>query len=281
MKLKRLSPLRYPGGKAKILDFVIRLIEDNNLSGSHYVEPYAGGAGVALGLLFGGYVSDIHINDNDPAIYAFWNSIVNETELFIKQIKKIDITVKEWKKQRYVYNNLNDFSELERGFAAFYLNRCNRSGIIKGGCIGGQEQAGDYRIDARFNKVNLIKRIENISEFKDKIHLYNMDTLQLLKKNKKQFKKAILYLDPPYYVKGYQLYKNHYVHDDHVQIAKFMKKIKGFWMVSYDNVPEIMDIYSDSSKKEFNIQYSAGSKRVGKEVMFFSNKILVPEINIC
>jgi DNA adenine methylase len=280
MTLKRLSPLRYPGGKSKILDFIIELIKENECVGREYAEPYAGGAGVALGLLIGGYVSNIHINDIDKGISSFWHSIIKDTDNFVEKVSNTPISINEWRTQQNIYRNMEEYSTLDRGFATFYLNRCNRSGIITAGCIGGKEQRGTYKLDARFNKKNLIKRIEKVAAFGDCIHLYNQDTLELLQQNKEKFRKAIIYLDPPYYEKGYCLYKNHYQHDDHVAISKVVRQLKGYWVVSYDNVPEIMDIYSGVENKEFNISYSIGHNRHGKEVMFFSPKLQIPNIPV-
>lgn len=280
MSLKRLSPLRYPGGKSKVLDFIIKLIEENDCVGTEYVEPYAGGAGVALGLLVGGYVSKIHINDIDVGIYNFWKSILEDTENFIQLIEESPITIAEWNKQKEIYKRSNEHTELEIGFATFYLNRCNRSGIITAGCIGGKEQKGNYKLDARFNKNNLISRILHIASLKDKIELYNLDTLSLISSKKEQFNNMILYLDPPYYVKGFSLYKNFYKHDDHGEISNIIKSVSGHWIVSYDNVPEIIDLYSEVRNREFSINYSAGEKKKGKEVMFFSDNLLIPNIEI-
>jgi len=281
MKYKRLSPLRYPGGKAKILDFIIKIIEENACVNAQYVEPYAGGAGVALGLLISGYVSKIHINDVDPAISAFWEIILNNTEQFIKKIYDTKITIFEWEKQKIVYNNLENYNKFDRAFSVFFLNRSNRSGVITGGCIGGKQQNGQYKIDARFNKENLVKRIENIAQYKDKIKIYNQDTIELLEHNKKEFKNAIIYLDPPYYKKGYCLYKNYYKHNDHVKIFNIVRELYGYWIVSYDNVPQILEIYSGIKKKEFNVKYSAGNNKIGKEIMFFSNNLKIPNIKVC
>lgn len=280
MSLKRLSPLRYPGGKSKVLDFIIKLIEENNCVGTEYVEPYAGGAGVALGLLIGGYVSKIHINDIDVGIYNFWKSILDNTEKFVRLIEESPITITEWKKQQTIYKRSDEHTILEIGFATFFLNRCNRSGIITAGCIGGKEQKGNYKLDARFNKRNLINRILEIASLKDKIELYNQDTLSLIRNNKEQFNNMILYLDPPYYIKGSSLYRNFYKHDEHKEISNVVKTVSGHWIVSYDNVPEIVDLYSDTRKRDFSINYSAGVKKKGNEVMFFSDSLRIPSIEI-
>jgi DNA adenine methylase len=280
MNLKQLSPLRYPGGKVKVLDYIIQVIGKNNAIGSEYVEPYAGGAAVALGLLIGGHVSRIHINDLDNGIYHFWHSIINDTDRFIKKIEDTPVDVTEWLKQKAIYKNIDNHSQLESGFATFYLNRCNRSGILTAGCIGGKEQLGDYRIDARFNKVELIKRISLIASYRDRISLYNEDTLSLLKANREKFNKMILYLDPPYYVKGASLYKNFYSHEDHLNISEFLRSVDGIWIVSYDDVPDIVNIYRDFKKRKFSLSYSAGSKKRGKEIMFFSDNLIIPRCGI-
>lgn len=275
------SPLRYPGGKGKILSFMIDLIKLNKLENIEYIEPYAGGAAVALGLLLNNKVSQIHINDSDKAIYAFWDSVLNYTDEFIQKIEETPITVEEWRIQKSIYNNIEQYSVLDIGFSAFFLNRCNRSGVLKGGIIGGYEQNGKWKIDARFNKTELTARIKRIAEYKEKIHLYNKDTAELLENNKTKFKNCILYLDPPYYEKGYQLYKNHYKPSDHEKISKLVKELNCYWVVSYDNVDPIIALYDNIPKREFNISYSAGKNRSGKEVMFFSSNLQIPNKKIC
>jgi DNA adenine methylase len=267
-----LSPLRYPGGKAKILDFM-RYLVVYNFKGKKpvYVEPYAGGAGVALGLLLNDDVSEIHINDFDRAIYWFWNDIKYHSKELIKKIQKTDVTLKEWFRQREIYNKGKEGFDL--GFATFFLNRCNHSGIITGGCIGGIPQDGRYKIDCRYNKEELIQRIKRISSVKDRIRLYNEDTAGLLMQNRGNFKNCLLYLDPPYYEMGRKLYQSHYNDSDHEKIAKIMKRLGGYWVVSYDNKPFVVDLYMNFRPYYFNLTYCANSIRDGKEVMFFSKRL--------
>ena len=268
------SPLRYPGGKAKVIDFMKEVINSNDFGSKPiYIEPYAGGAAVALGLLIDGYVSRVYINDFDPAIFSFWKTIKTENIRFIRKIKRTDITVDEWFKQREIYKKSNIGFEL--AFATFFLNRCNVSGVVKGGCIGGIEQKGKYKIDCRFNKEKLIEKIERIGSVADKISLYGNDTIKFLNKEKikKILNKSLLYLDPPYYEKGYQLYKNFYTYNDHLEISKLVCKMKTKWIVSYDNVPEIRNLYKNFYSKKFKLSYSAGDVKKGNEIMFFSKKI--------
>ena len=269
------TPLRYPGGKAKFAPKIKSIIENNDLHG-HYVEPYAGGAGVALDLLFSGICTDIHINDLDLAIYHFWKSITEETEDFIRLVSKTDVTIEEWHKQKEILKQ-DDISPIERGFAAFFLNRTNRSGILKGGVIGGLQQLGNYKLDCRFNKETLIKRIQKIGSLSNKIHVYNQDTEKwLLEIDNLIPSNSLIYLDPPYYEKGQGLYRNFYNHQDHKSIKEKLVKVKTPWVVSYDNNQNIRDIYQQYRQEEYILNYSASKKMKATEVIIYSDSIKLP-----
>lgn len=271
------TPLRYPGGKGKFAYFVKQVIEANELLDGHYVEPYAGGAGVALELLFQEYVSRIHINDFDPAIYSFWQAAVHHTDDLCRLISDIPVNIENWHKQRNVLSNIHEHSLLDIALATFFLNRTNRSGILKAGVIGGLAQAGKWTLDVRFNKPDLIKRIELIGRYKNRINIYNLDAVCLLKNTIPTLPdKTLIYLDPPYYIKGSGLYRNFYNHDDHVNIAKTLENVKHNWIVSYDNVPEIKKIYNSYRQDEYFLSYTAQEKRQGSEVMIYGPDVLIP-----
>ena len=275
---KPLTPLRYPGGKSAFAPYIKSMLEANDLVGGDYMEPFAGGAGVALDLLFSGYCLNIHINDLDPAIYHFWHAITSDTEAFLKLIVDCPITIEEWSRQKYVLTHPAEFSALEHGFAAFYLNRTNRSGILKGGVIGGKNQTGNYKLDARFNKAKLIERIEKIANHADWIHVYNFDALELLRRAEFLLpKQSLIYLDPPYYVKGQGLYRNFYNHEDHENIQRMLDVIEIPWVVSYDNCTEIKEIYKDYRQDEYVLDYCAYKKIKGSEVMIFGPGVEPPE----
>lgn len=269
------SPLRYPGGKNKLSKFVASICVNNNVNG-HYVEPYAGGASVALHLLINGYVREITINDFDKAIYAFWWSVLYDTDRLCKKIQSTKVNIKSWKKQKKIQqNNKNKTEFLKLGFSTLFLNRTNFSGIIDGGMLGGIEQKSKYKIDCRFNKRELISRIKLISSFKDKIHLYNEDALKLIKKIKKT-KNTIFYFDPPYYLMGPSLYMNHYKYDDHKEVSEQIRKIKNAkWIVSYDDVPEIQELYKGTKKIDYSFIHMAHNARIGKESIFCSDNIKI------
>lgn len=266
---KLYSPLRYPGGKAKLVAFFKKLIEENNLKGDTYIEPFAGGANVALSLLIEGYVSKVVINDIDRSIYSFWNSILHNTTRFIDKIEKCELTVEEWQKQKNILKNPRA-SELALGFAVFFLNRTNFSGVITAGPLGGLEQTGKYKINARFNKPTLIKRIQAIASHKANIEVKCKDALALIEDIKNE-KNCLVYFDPPYYVQGKRLYTNFYQHQDHATLAQSISTLKMPLVITYDNVDEIKDLYKSLDSREFVINYSAKTHIQANEVMFTNN----------
>lgn len=277
---KFVSPLRYPGGKLKVVDYVKRLFEENDLMDGTYVEPYAGGASVALSLLFSEYAGRIRINDIDRSIYAFWHSVLSEPEALCRRIMDTPVNMDTWETQRAVQLEKETTDLLSLGFSTFFLNRTNRSGILSGGVIGGKNQDGKYKIDARYNKQDLIARIESVAEYADRIELTSMDAVELIKSIRRPGEKTLVYLDPPYYVKGRDLYLNYYNDDDHRDIAKAIKRYRGKWIISYDAVEFISGLYKDYRQKEYHLSYSAGYPNRGKEIMVYSNDLIIPEQEI-
>lgn len=276
------SPLRYPGGKSKLTKYIKKMIETNNLLDGIYVEPYAGGAGVAICLLMQEYVSSICINDINKSIYAFWHAVLHQTDELCQLIHDTEVTVENWDIQKEVQKNTDNYSMLELGFSTFFLNRSNRSGIIKGGIIGGRNQDGKWKIDARYNKKNLIDRIEKISLYGNRIKLYNLDASDFISTVIPSFpEKTFIYLDPPYFNKGQDLYENHYKPEDHSNVYEQVStKLKHKWIITYDNVQEIKDLYGKYRQQVYSLSYSAATRYQGKEVMIYSDNIIIPEENI-
>ncbi len=274
------SPLRYPGGKGKLANYIKLVLRYNDLLDGHYVEPYAGGSAVAISLLFSEHVSKIHINDISRPIFAFWYSVLYLTDDLCKLIQDTDVNIKEWHKQKEIQNNLNDVSLLTLGFSTFFLNRTNRSGIIKGGVIGGKNQKGTYKLDARFNKKELIKRVEKIARYKDRISLYNEDAELFVTTKLNQLpKKTFIYFDPPYFTKGKGLYEDYYKHQDHIKISRILTLLGRKWIITYDNTEEIRDIYLGYRFITYSLNYSTAIHRTGEEIMFFSENLIIPPIN--
>lgn len=267
-----LSPLRYPGGKAKLAPWFIKLMRENHISGGRYIEPYAGGSGVALHLLITGIVNHIHINDYDTGIYLFWKHVVEHPNDLVKLIQDTPVTIEEWHTQREVLKNPIDHSETEIAFSTFFLNRTNRSGIIKGGVIGGAGQTGKYKINARYNKNELCQRILRIASFRKFINITCLDSLCLLDELANHHdKRSLIYLDPPYYQKGQGLYLNAYTDEDHAAIAKKIKELNRPWVLTYDNHPRIKELYQWTNEHQKDVRYSANQRRLEKELIFCGN----------
>ena len=268
------SPLRYPGGKGRLGPWLASVISSSRLSDGWYVEPYAGGAGAALYLLRENYVGSIVINDADPVIYAFWRSVVEETADFVDLIRRTPVTLDERARLQEIISKPDEHSSLEVGFAAFFLNRTSRSGILAGGVIGGKNQAGDYRLDARYKKEDLVARVQAIGELRSRIAVIGMDALDLLTCHTFPHQ-TLFYLDPPYYVKGSQLYRNHYSHADHEAIARYAQEADRPLLITYDDCPEIRDLYKGIDSSNFSLQYSTHMARpMSTEVLFYKNLVL-------
>lgn len=272
------TPLRYPGGKGRLAQFMGKVIEQNGLVDGHYVEPYAGGAGISLPLLYLEYVQVVHLNDVSRPIHAFWKAVVEHTEEMCRLIDETPVTMEEWHKQRAIQEDLHA-GTAKLGFSTFFLNRTNVSGIIKGGVIGGKNQTGTYKLDARFSKNDLISRIERISSYGNRIRLYNQDAALFIRDTIPQFpEKTLVYLDPPYYKKGAELYENHYSHCDHEQIAGLVtSSIRQKWIVSYDDVPEIRNMYAGFRQESFSLSYSAARRYKGAEVLIVGPGLTIPQ----
>lgn len=266
------SPLRYPGGKACIFPFISNLFYENSLLGVNYAEPYAGGSGLALKLLFNEYVNEIFINDYDYSIFSFWNSILESNQRFCDWIEDVEIDIENWRYFKSVQKNPDEYSQFELGQAIFFLNRTNISGVIKGGPIGGLEQTGKYKINARFNKSDLIKRIERIDKFKHRIRISNLDGIRFIKSLDKNSKNTFIYLDPPYVHKGADLYMNYFKKKDHENLARQVEKINHKWLVSYDNNDFILKLYDNQPRLRYSLSQSA-SNRVGNEILIFSEHL--------
>ena len=180
-----------------------------------------------------------------------------------------------------IFMNPDDHDDLALGFAMFFLNRTNRSGILNAGVIGGRDQSGPWKIDARFNADELAARITAIARVKSRISLTRMDALKFLRRGCKRWpEKTLIYCDPPYYVKGRDLYYDYYEPDDHERVAQFVRSeiARQNWIVSYDNVRQVRDLYAGCKSVTYRIGYSARSTRQGAEIMFFCNSLKVPQL---
>jgi DNA adenine methylase len=274
------SPLRYPGGKAKLFDPVKTLLAHNKLLDCTYVEPFAGGFGLGLKLLLGGYASKVVINDLAPDIYSFWYACLHEPDSLCDRIDNAKLTIDEWRHQKQIFSIKDTSDKLSLGFSTFYLNRTNRSGVLNGGPIGGLDQKGNYKIDARFNKATLISKIRQISRVSSRISLHNEDAIQLIDRIKSTLdrRNTFIYFDPPYVKQGGNLYYKYYDKNNHKELGDFIQReISDWnWIVSYDDDDLVRSIYKDTKHTEYLLKYCLRNYGSSKELMFISRALRFP-----
>lgn len=272
------TPLRYPGGKQRLAPFIAEILKYNDAVGWGYAEPYAGGAGVAIELLLARRVEHIYLNDSSRHIYAFWKAILSDPDAFCRRIARASLTLDAWRAHREVVRHPDRHDLHDLGFSTFFLNRCNRSGVLTAGVIGGVSQRGEWRIDARFTRNELIKRIETIAAHRRRITVSNFDAEDFMQQRVNALPRTTLvYCDPPYFARAERLYLDVYEPADHARLAKFIQtKLRRPWLVSYDNHATIAKLYRGRRQFRYSIQYSAITAYEGSESFVFSDGLKIP-----
>lgn len=281
MRFRSLSPLRYPGGKSRLADYLARLIRVQTPRPREYAEPFAGGAGAALRLLANEEVRFAHINDLDPGVAAFWRAMFVSTEDFAQRILANEISVDEWHRMRDIYANPEQYDDLDLGFATFFLNRCNRSGILRARPIGGLDQSGTWKIDARFNRADLADKVRYVGEYRNRVALTEMDARDFLRAMTEHDSDVLVYVDPPYLVQGERLYLDALSYQDHQELASDLKLSALPWFMTYDADDRIPhDLYQGLRCASFDISHTAATQHIGSEYAVFSNGLVVPDMEM-
>ncbi len=276
------TPLRYPGGKQRLAPFVAEVLARNSGADSHYVEPYAGGAGVAMELLVEDRVKRVYLNDSSVHIYAFWKAVLAHSAAFCRQISRASLSLDAWLQHREVVRHPDRHDLFELGFSTFYLNRCNRSGVLTAGVIGGKAQRGKWLLDARFPRNELIQRVECIASLRRRITVANCDAEDFLLRTVNSLpRNTLVYCDPPYFARAKRLYLNTYQPDDHARLARVIQsRLRRPWMVSYDNHPSILRLYRGRRSFRYSLTYSAITAYTGTEQFVFSDDLSVPTTSV-
>lgn len=275
--MRTASPLRYPGGKSSLAGVLGAIRRLNGLGGRTIAEPFAGGAGASLSLLYLEETANININDADPAVYDFWWSLLHQPDQFLGLLSNRRVSMAEWRRQRDIYRS-SRASRLRRGFATFYLNRCNRSGIIiNGGPIGGVKQTGKWKLGARFNKEDLRFRCKRIFDYQDRIHLSQLDGIEFIRSL--DAARTFYFIDPPYFDKSQTLYLNTLTEQYHVALARQLRTMRdGAWVLTYDDCPEVRELYQRwANVRPFELKYTAAARRNGREVLITPRWMRLPD----
>lgn len=271
------SPLRYPGGKSSMTGLVRDIRRLNGLGSRSIAEPFAGGAGASLNLLYLEETPEVHINDADQAVRDFWWSVVHRTKQFVALLESVPLSIEEWQRQRDIYRKRGRVSALARGFATFYLNRCNRSGIIvNGGPIGGIRQTGTWKIDARFNRADLRRRCLKLAEFKERLHVTGEDGLAFVRRLVRD--DVVFVIDPPYFEKGPTLYLNALDATYHERLRDQLWEMRDKpWVLTYDDCPQVRKLYEGwAAVRPFSLRYTAARRQKGREVLITPKHLALP-----
>lgn len=281
MRFRSLSPLRYPGGKSRLAEYLARLVNAQTPRPREYAEPFAGGAGAALRLLANEEVRYAHINDLDPGIASFWRALFSSTEDFAQLILGANLSIDEWHRMRDIYSNPTQYDDVELGFATFYLNRTNRSGILRARPIGGLEQTGNWKIDARFNPADLADKVRYVGEYRNRVTTSELDARDFLAKMEGDSADVLVYVDPPYLVQGERLYLDGLSYDDHKELAARLRAANFPWFMTYDADERIpQDLYAGLRCASFDIAHTAATQHIGSEYAVFAAGVTIPDLEI-
>ncbi|MDN7724985.1 DNA adenine methylase [Burkholderia gladioli] len=277
-----MSPLRYPGGKARLAAYISGVIEENYMNGCTLYEPFAGGASVSLELLRLGFITNAVLIERDPLVYAFWWCALNIPDELCAAISACPVTMETWTQlqpTRDVSQPADGrFTILQLGVAGLFFNRTNFSGIIGAGPIGGEAQASRYKIDCRFNKEKIIRQIRSVSRFADQIRVVCDDAISFMRTHAEEITTgfSFVYVDPPYYQQGPKLYRHHYTDADHVALAQFLQAQGYPWLLSYDDHPRIRELYHGNTVQPIYLDYNVKSSRTARELAISNLVIPIP-----
>lgn len=276
--LRYLSPLRYPGGKARLAPFLAQLLAAQPRRSQQYVEPFAGGAGAALRLLFDEHVEHVVLNDLDAGVAAFWRAVFNHTDELLRRVRDWKVSLRSWHRHHETYINKQG-DDLELGFATLFLNRTNRSGILNARPIGGLKQSGAWGIDARFNAEHLAARIRRASSLGSRVTISSVDGVSLVDRYLRD-RNSFVYADPPYLQQGDDLYLNTLCWRDHQRLAQKLRRASN-WVLTYDVDPRVPgELYKGMRCAIFGIAHTAQVQHVGREYAVVPDGLKVPSLDL-
>ncbi|WP_047307860.1 DNA adenine methylase [Rhodopseudomonas palustris] len=276
------SPLRYPGGKRKLAPFIADLIRRAELDIELLVEPFAGGAAVAISLLESGHVKSIGLADADPLIASFWRIVFSDDAWkLVDLIQDTKVTLGEWYRQKA----LAPRCDLSAAFKCLYLNRTSFSGALmsRTGPIGGISQKGPYKIGCRFNRPKIAARILELSKLADNVRFVRNSSYRRTMADVSRTslaaqspEKILWYLDPPFFAKAERLYRYSFSDDQHEELPDDIDNLVGHWLLSYDDHATARRLYSKHPGfARVNLRYNA---RIDTTERLVASEVIVSDL---
>lgn len=280
--MNNISPLRYPGGKAKFSKLLEKIIEQLDSPVKTFIEPFCGGAGAALELLAHNKVNSIALNDIDPMVCAFWRIVFGKSgqpehqcqfdfQWLLDSIMETPVTMEHWDLQKA----LKPSNMREMAFKFIFLNRTSFNGIVhRAGPIGGRKQIGTNKIDCRFNPIKICKQLAFLWNLRDRVKSVENESWKTFI-GKFTKKSDLIYFDPPYFYKANLLYGHYFDTDAHKELRDHLQELNNQpWLLSYDDAKEIRDFYSSFESngmvidKTYSTSNNNGTGYIGREIIY-------------
>lgn len=243
-----------------------------------YYEPFFGSGSIGFKVLEELDTDRrVSISDIDPGIVSLWKAVHESPDELCSRIKSFTPNVDDF----YSFQETDGTDKsltVENGFKKLALHQMSYSGLgaKAGGPIGGREQRGAYKIDCRYNVPTLTKNIGKLhtlmSRFKDltiecKPVFSSLESIQRAN--------SIVYLDPPYYVQGGALYANNMNVFEHQELAKRLNAAEYEWVLSYDDVEPIRQLYSWAKVTNLEAIYTLAP---AKNKRLATNELIITKI---
>jgi DNA adenine methylase len=259
-----LSPLRYPGGKRRLAPYIVETLRLNGLRPHLYIEPFAGGASVAIQLLHENMVEQIALGEKDPMVAGFWKAVFTDHERLIAELRRLEPTLENWT----YYRRTRPRTPLGWAVKCLFLNRTSFSGILSptAGPIGGHQQTSEYTIGCRFPIKRLEQRITQIAAYANRVAFIHEGDWQEVVGRTRQLgythDQIFYYLDPPFYEKAERLYRYYFYEPDHQMLHHQLSELDANYILSYDAAEPIVARYSSNGNgpRHVDLLYSATAR---------------------
>lgn len=266
-----LSPLRYPGAQRRLVPYIRSAIHYNDVEPTLFIEPFAGGASVAIQLLGEGTVEQIGLADKDKLVSAFWKVVFSEPEWLIDRVQEVEPSLELWKalKTQVADGQLDLY---QRAFACLYLNRTSFSGILHphAGPLGGYEQDSEHDIACRFSKDNIIDRIRRLGNLRNRVAFVwnkswrgSITLIGDMQSRGSISDDVFYYLDPPFFNKSEKLYQHSFGSSDHAQLRNQLTLLDDNWLLSYDDCEKVWQYYGGLGLTGGSLSFVYGPKSNG------------------